>query len=400
MSEATVRPVPFPARKPGCTLERDFYTDAAIFGADLERIFYNGWLFAGHSCELGKPGDYLVFSVGTESLLLTRDESGELHAHHNVCAHRGSRIVLSPRGNARALVCPYHQWVYGMNGKLRSARLMGDCFDTADHQLRPAAVRELSGLLFVSLSDSPPSFDPMVAAIEPQLRPHGIDRAKIVRRDRYTVQANWKTIVENNRECYHCRGSHPQFCLSNFDFGTHGDIRTNESFERRLAESYGQWLQLGLSPRDVAFPDGLWFRVARLPLKDGFRTESVSGELVAPLMGSITQPETGSLRIVSLPNMWAHANCDYAMTTRLTPVAPGVTDVEVCFLVDADARAGTDYESAELSEVWRATSEQDWELCENNYAGIASRGYRPGPYSTVVENSVDAFLTWYLACLG
>lgn len=80
------------------------------------------------------------------------------------------------------------------------------------------------------------------------------------------------------------------------------------------------------------------------------------------------------------------------MTTRLSPVDAGTTDVDVCFLVRGDA---TDVDVEALTAVWRSTSEQDWELCENNYAGITSRGYRPGPLSPVVEASVEAFLAWY-----
>lgn len=100
--------------------------------------------------------------------------------------------------------------------------------------------------------------------------------------------------------------------------------------------------------------------------------------------------------MVSLPNLWAHANGDYAVTTRLTPVDAGTTDVELCFLVARDATVDEDA----MTAVWRATSEQDWALCEANYAGIASRGYRPGPLSPVVEASVEGFLDWYVAALA
>ena len=114
--------------------------------------------------------------------------------------------------------------------------------------------------------------------------------------------------------------------------------------------------------------------------------------LAAPDVG----PRAGSLRIISLPNFWAHANCDYAMTTRLLPVGPGLTDVEVCFLVRGDAVEGVDYDPERVAAVWRATSEQDWELCENNAAGIRSVAYEPGPFSPVTESSVEGFLRWYL----
>ncbi len=200
--------------------------------------------------------------------------------------------------------------------------------------------------------------------------------------------------VEDNRECYHCRGSHPEFLQSNFEFGTHGDPRRNEAYESTLSEAYGRWHRDGLAPADVSFPDGETFRVSRLPLRAGYLTESLHGRPVAPPMGEVGE-EPGSLRMIALPTMWAHANLDHAMTTRLTPVSADVTEVEVCFLVDQDA-SDDQVDLAGLLAVWTATSEQDWGLCESNYAGICSRAYRPGPLSPVVEGSVRHFQEWYL----
>jgi glycine betaine catabolism A len=388
------------SRIPGKSLPREFYTDRGLFDEELRRIFHANWLFAGHTCEIPEPGDYFVLPVGEEELIILRDKEGGIRAHFNVCRHRGSRIATEPRGRARSLVCPYHQWVYALDGCLTNARLMGDSFDAREYRLRPAAVREISGLVFVCLSPDPPDFDPAFEAIEPQLRPHGLERAKVAVRDSYEVRANWKVLVENNRECYHCRVSHPEFCMSNYDLGLPGDSRSDENYDATLESQYQRWRTLGLSPEEVSFPGGSTHRVSRLPLKEGFLTESLDGSLVAPLMGNLTDPRTGSLRIITVPNFWGHANCDYAMTTRLLPVDPGLTRVEVCFLVREDATEGVDYDPERVAAVWRATSEQDWELCENNYAGIRSVAYEPGPFSEVTESSVEKFVRWYLDQLG
>ncbi|MDQ2727077.1 MAG: aromatic ring-hydroxylating dioxygenase subunit alpha [Actinomycetota bacterium] len=386
-------------RQKGEALPQHYYVDDAVFAAELGAVLGAGWLFAGHTCELPEAGDYLVVDVGPESVIVNRDRSGALGAHHNVCRHRGSRLTPDARGHVGVFVCPYHQWAYDLDGSLRSARLMGPEFCTDGYGLIPVALAELAGLLFVSLATGPPPFAPAAAAIGPQLAPHRLDQARIARRDHYRVRANWKTIVENNRECYHCRGSHPEFCLSNFDLGTHGDARRGADYDQALADAYRRWEEDGLAPREVTFPGGSWYRASRLPLKAGYRTESLDGAPVAPAMGTLSGTDPGSLRLVGLPTMWAHANLDYAVTTRLTPIAPATTDIDVTFLVDAAARPGVDYDAGALSAVWRATCEQDWHLCENNYAGIRSRAYRPGPLSPVVENSVGAFLDWYLAQL-
>jgi len=388
------------SRNPGKSLPQEFYVDPDLFEEELSRVFHANWLFAGHTCEIPEPGDYFLLPIGGEELIVLRDKEGGVRAHFNVCRHRGSRIATEPRGRSRSLVCPYHQWVYKLDGCLANARLMGEDFDANEYRLRSAAVRELAGLVFVCLAPEPPDFDAFFEDIEPQLRPHGLEGAKVAVRHRYEVRANWKTLVENNRECYHCRVSHPEFCTSNYDLGLPGDTRSDDGFDATLDREYARWRGLGLAPEEISFPDGAPYRVSRLPLKEGFLTESLDGGLVAPLLGDLTDPATGSLRVITLPNFWAHANCDYAMTTRLLPAGPDLTHVEVCFLVRNDAVEGVDYDPERVAAVWRATCEQDWELCENNYAGIKSVAYEPGPFSEVTEGSVESFVRWYLDQLG
>ena len=143
-------------RSPGWSLPQAAYTDADVFAADLDRVFAAHWLFAGHTGELDATGRYLTVDVGRDRVIVVRGEDGVLHAHHDVCAHRGSRVTSEPRGQVKAFVCPYHQWVYALDGSLRAARLMGDCFATASHRLAPVAVREVAGLVFVCLADEPP----------------------------------------------------------------------------------------------------------------------------------------------------------------------------------------------------------------------------------------------------
>jgi Rieske 2Fe-2S family protein len=379
----------------GYSLGQEYYVGDDVFDLDMERVFASSWLLVGSVAELPAPGDLLTWSVGRDSVLLVSDEDGRIGAYHNVCRHRGSRLRVDGAGSARVVVCPYHQWAYGLDGTLRGAPHMGGDLARDGLGLRPVHLRELAGLLFVCFADSPPPFDDAVAAVEPQLGPHQLARTRVAARYHYDVAANWKMLVENNRECYHCRVNHPEFCQSNYDLGGSGDTRTSARYTAALAARRLAWEAQGLSPVDVSFDRGGWFRVARLPLRDGYRTESLSGRLVAPVLGDLAGDDVGSLRVISLPNSWSHANADYAMTTRLTPIAPGRTAVDVTFLVRDDAVEGADYDLAELTTVWVATSEQDWALCERNHLGVRSRGYVPGPLSPVTEGSVQAFHEWY-----
>lgn len=382
----------------GYSLPQIAYVDDDVFAREIEHVFLDNWLFVAAAREV-PVGAHLTWSVGDESVVLSRTADQVLHAHHNVCRHRGSRLLADGRGTGRTIVCGYHSWTYGLDGSFRAASEMGDSFRErcgTEVALRPVHVREVGGLIFVCFAETPPLFDGARDAIDDQLAPHQVDQTDVVARYHYRLSANWKTLVENNRECYHCRPNHPEFCLSNFELGVNGDSRTNPVYESELARQRADWRAQGLSDRQVSFPGGSFYRVARLPLRDEFETESVSGKLVAPLLGTLTRPHAGSVRVVTLPNSWSHVNADYVVTTRLTPVRVDVTDVDLTFLVRQGAREGVDYVTDELVNVWKATSEQDWELCERNFAGIRSRGYAPGPLSPVTEKSIEDFHRWWL----
>jgi Rieske 2Fe-2S family protein len=383
---------------PGHSLPRAAYTSPEIFRLDMERVFATGWLFVAASAEVNKPNDHLAWTIGDDSVILSRGRDGELSAHYNVCRHRGFRLLEDGCTSSRTITCGYHAWAYGADGALRGAPHMGESFRDrrTEFGLRPVHVREIAGLIFVSFAADEPPLDGAVEAITAQLQPHRPERTKIAARHHYRVNANWKTLMENNRECYHCSVNHKEFCLSNYDLGAAGDIRSTDEYETVTAQQRAQWAANGLSTEDVSFPGGSFYRVARLPLKEGFVTESMSGELVAPLLGDLTSSTAGSVRLITLPNCWAHVNADYVMTTRMTPVDALTTDVDVAFLVHEDAQEGIDYDVQALTKVWTATSEQDWELCERNTAGLRSRGYQPGPLSPITENAVSVFHEWWL----
>jgi Rieske 2Fe-2S family protein len=398
-AEVIVEPL-IASRQRGFSLPQPFYTDEELFQLDLERVFRRRWLFAGLTCQIRKPGDYFTFDVGTDSLVVIRGDDDSVCALFNTCRHRGSRICADSTGHVGKLVCPYHQWAYERDGRLTGARWMGEDFDRSQYPLHQAHVQIVCGLIFVCLAESPPDFEAARRAIEPHARPHGLDRAKICHVEDYTVQANWKVLFENNRECYHCPVGHPEFCKTNYDLGMPGDQRSSNRYEEILREKHAYWRSLGLETEATNFPDGEWFRAARMPLKEGCVTESLDGQPVAPLMGDLTARGTGSLRIITLPNAWFHADSDYANSTQLIPLGPALTRARITWLVREDAREGVDYDRERVAALWKITTEQDWRLCENNQAGIQSTRYQPGPLSPLTEHGVETFIQWYLGQLS
>src|SRR5690606_24614062 len=199
-------------RKPGYSLDQPFYIDPAYHQQDLEQIWYKDWLFAGHDCEIPSAGNYFTVQVGAYSVIIVRGEDGAIRAMHNSCRHRGSRVCLEHRGSAAKLVCPYHQWTYDLDGSLLFARQMGEGFDTSAFGLKSVACETAGGYIFISLAEEPMDFAPFRAIMEPFFLPHRLRDAKVAYESTIVEKGNWKLVWENNRECYHCAGNHPELC--------------------------------------------------------------------------------------------------------------------------------------------------------------------------------------------
>jgi Rieske 2Fe-2S family protein len=392
-------------RRDGHGMPRAFYHTESLYAFELERIWQGGWLFAGFAFEIPKPGDYLTFAVGGSSVLVMRDDNAEVRAFHNVCRHRGTLLCRADAGHVRAVVCPYHSWTYSRQGELVNCHGMHDV-DKSKLGLKPLATQTVAGLVYVSLAADPPDFQPLREEFELAARPQGFERAKIAKMIEYDVEANWKLVWENNRECFHCVRCHPQYVKANFD--VYEEATASEAVKEKMAaavaRTQSKWAAQGIAithPRGglATFPDpdnGLWFAADRTVLVEGFDTESMDGQRVAPLMGDYQDADVGVLRMRSLPNFWVHASCDHAVAARLLPVNSRVTRVRGYWLVHEDAREGEDYTLDRLLPFWNLTNEQDWEICKYQQKGVDSVGYEPGPLSKFKEYNVDAFIRWYL----
>jgi len=192
------------SRQPNFGLPRDFYHDEALFRAELQHIWRAGWLFAGHSCQVPNPGDYFIYTIGDDSLIIVRDDSGQVNAFYNVCRHRGSIICEEPVGHVKRFICPYHQWTYGRDGRLLLVRGMQKELDKSHYSMHSAHAREVEGMIWVSLAREPLDFQQAYETIAPVAHPQGLTRAKVAKIMDFDIHSNWKLVWENNRECYHC----------------------------------------------------------------------------------------------------------------------------------------------------------------------------------------------------
>ena len=373
----------------GWSLEQPFYLDQDVFNAELETIWKKFWLFAGTVAEIPKPGDYFLYKVQNDSIIIIRGNKGEVFAHYNTCRHRGSLICLEERGRAPKLVCPYHQWVYDKDGSLVNARLMPDDFDKSEHGLHPVKVEVTGGFIFISLSENPPDFKKVADDYFPFLSPYKVENAKVAFKKTYELRTNWKLVAENFRECYHCGPAHPEYCSAVIG------ANMKESATEVLQERKVEWEKNGLAINNVEFENDSFHFAIRYPLRPGVLSYSTDGSAVSIPMGDHKDYNAGVLGLVVLPNFWMDAVSDYMWTMRVTPESPSKTVIELAWLVDKNAVEGEHYTLEHLTEFWKITGEQDWELCNNNFAGIESSQYRPGPYAPI-EIDVVKFVDWYL----
>ncbi|MEJ8476107.1 aromatic ring-hydroxylating oxygenase subunit alpha [Roseibium algae] len=385
--------------RPGHGLEQAFYTDPDIFQFDLETVFYREWLFAIAVCELPKAGNYVTHRIGDYGVILVRGADDEIRAFHNTCRHRGSILCKAAKGSAPKLVCPYHQWTYELDGSLMWAKDMGDDFDPSLHGLKQVACRQLEGLIYICLSETPPDFDAFAEVTKPYLVPHHLHDAKVAFESSIIENGNWKLVWENNRECYHCGGNHPALCRTYSDDPSVSGIGEGGVISPYVQAHFDRCEAKGL-PSQFHLSDDGQYRLARMPLLEGATSFTMDGKFaVTPWLGRVTLPDAGALMKFHYPTTWNHFLPDHAVIFRVTPISPTQTEVTTKWLVHKDAEEGRDYDLQRLTEVWLTTNDEDRRVVEDNQTGIKSPAYEPGPYSRTQESGVLQFVDWYLDAL-
>jgi glycine betaine catabolism A len=348
------------------TLPAEAYASQDVFEWEKKHFFQGSWVCAGRSDDLASPGDRRAVQVGAESVLLVRDEKSRLRAFFNVCRHRGHELAeVGHCTNARVIKCPYHAWVYGLDGSLRGAPHFSDrpSFDRSHYPLVDVAIAEWHGWVFVNASSDAPSFAEHAGSLSELIAGHETERLRAAARHDYVIEANWKIVTENYHECYHCPQIHPELCR--------------------------------VSPPDSGYnvsPDGAWAG-GTMDLMDHAVTMSLDGASHGVMLrGLDSQKRREVLYFGLFPNLLISLHPDYVMTHRIEALDPGRCRIECEWLFPPEAIAREGFDPAYASDFWDITNREDWGACEAVQRGAASRGFRQGPLAAA-EDAVYQFET-------
>ena len=303
-------------------------------------------------------------------------------------------------------MCGYHQWTYGTDGTLLHAGSQPETFDKSCFGLKQIQVRTLSGLIFICLATDPPSdFDDVADRIRPYLDHHRLANTKVAHQVDLVEDGNWKLVMENNRECYHCEAGHPELTCTFFP--TYGYAL--EDIPKRLMPAHARFLKasseleracqergMPYAPIEELHGRPTAFRIQREALDGGGESYTRDGRAASrKLLAEFDTPKLGRLSLHLQPNSWFHFVSDHIVTFTALPLAVDRTLVRTTWHVHRDAEAGTDYDLENLTEVWRRTNEQDRTFVGRAQLGVSSPAYEPGPYSRN-EYQVNDLINWYV----
>lgn len=384
----------------GYSLPQSYYVSEARFQEDLNFFLEDQWHLVDHESSIPNAGDYLLFDIADESVIVVRNREGQIRAHHNVCRHRGSIICDQPKGSVKLLTCPYHAWAYDLDGNLRNNRDMPEDFEKAGNGLIPCHVHVFHSLIFVCVSKAEaPDFEAYTDRFDAFLEPFDLANAKIACRKSFPTKANWKLCFENFIECYHCLPSHKTYSrvhdVSTQNLlGSEGDeLGLHQATWEEKAKALGTYVPPFQDEVDSAFfQTGLRWEIGHDHVSG-----SDDGQPVAPLMGGFRETgyDGGHTYCLFGPLFTIGTYPDHVLLYRFLPRSALETDTEVIWLVRSDAEEGVDYDFNRLTHLWTTTFSEDKKICEDNQKGIMSGAYQPGRYS-LLEARTSQFADWYI----
>ncbi|HVQ89343.1 MAG TPA: aromatic ring-hydroxylating dioxygenase subunit alpha [Actinomycetes bacterium] len=351
----------------GQSLPGPAYTDPAVLAFEQTHFFSAGWVCIGRADDLSSPGDRRAYAIGDDGVLVVRGVDGVLRGFFNSCRHRGHELLpCGGQASGKFIRCPYHAWVFTTEGDLHGVAPshQADVEGRTDLGLNAVSLEEWHGFLFVNVSGDAPALSEYLEGLEELVADYSMDSLVVGDTHSYDLETNWKLIVENYHECFHCDTIHPELCV----------VSSPESGESFSALSGGLWLG------------------GSMDLRDGVETMSLDGKSLGVRIPSLPLSKVRDVLYIHLfPNLLISLHQDFVMTHRIVASAPDRTHVECQWLFPKQAWDREGFTPSYAVDFWDITNRQDWTACESVQRGVSSRGYSPGPLAQWHEIVVGMF---------
>ncbi|MGE8081140.1 aromatic ring-hydroxylating oxygenase subunit alpha [Peribacillus loiseleuriae] len=362
------------------TLKGEFYTSPVIFDLEKKEIFSKSWLFVGYEYEVADPGQYLTTKVQGENILIVRGKDHVLRAFLNACRHRGATLCSESSGKTGIIRCPYHSWSYGLDGSLRGVPKSSECHEELvnndTYGLEEVHLQTWHGMIWLNFSENPESLEQQLdtqimerfGELETFAR-YQIPTLRVAHSKEYDVKANWKIIVENFQECYHCSAIHPELTAALPEFksgiGTQNQVGLGASFNENLE----------------AF--------------------SISGKGNRPMLkGLLPEDDRLYFGMTIIPHVFINLTPDHVITHRIIPISEDRSIVICDWLFDPEEMAKPDFDPMDAVELFHRVNEQDFEACQWCQENMGSRAYKNGGILVPIEHHVSKFYDYVLESIG
>jgi Rieske 2Fe-2S family protein len=343
------------------TLTAHEYLSDEVWHAERERLFHGGWFLAclGHRLD---RGNRTVVDIAGESVLITRDLDGVLHAFANVCRHRGARLCDAHSDSGQgSLMCPYHAWTYALSGQLiATPHLTDDDVDRSTLPLWAYHLREWQGLVFVSLAADPPDFDQWMrthCSSLLELERFNLHQLAIADTVSCDVHANWKIVLENYQECLHCTRVHPEL-VDLVPFYRSGWVWDRSRSDGGVTLSRGN--TMSAEPLDLP-----------------------------PLPGSRDADDGSYFGGMAFPNAFIDVTGPCAVVSVLHPKSQHLTTMTMYFLFHPDTMALPGFDPSPIVDFNVLVADQDNVVCERVQQGVSSKAFDHGVLSPKDDLVID-----------
>lgn len=364
----------------GKTLPGSLYCDENVLKEEMERFFFRSWLCVGREEQIASPGDYFTREIGEESLLFIRGQDGEIRGFYNLCRHRGTQILDQEEGRGlKCLVCPYHVWTYSPEGQLLGAPYTENLvdFNKADFGLYPLRVEAWGGFLWADLDDLAPPLWEDLGEFFGRFDRFPLADLRLGAKKVYQIEANWKLLIENYSECYHCAPLHPE--LNRI---TPSNAGGGEMFFAK-----------GDGPRRK-------FNGGYQNFRGDYTSMTWTGYTSrSPLKGMTEEDRRRIYYFVVFPNLFFSLHPDYLMVHRIWPASPSHSVIECEWFFDPEAMAREDFDPDDAVGIWDLINRQDWAVCQRTQRGVRSRAWKGGRFSSE-EDMVHDFDKYVAERLG